>query len=181
MIPGFTLLKDVIDEEVENQIVQALDKETWSSSLVRRTQHYGYEYNYRNKGVQKKAPEFPKAIRHVSDYLKQNNIINANQCIVNEYTIDQGISKHIDSSDFGPVVVSLSLNADTNFIFRKGDIIELIEVPRRSLLILAQEARYNWTHEIPKSKSYMIDGNKVFKDNDYRRISLTFRTVNLRN
>ena len=167
MIPGLQLIENVIDEETENQIIDGLDKEVWSNTLSRRTQHYGYEYNYRNKGVHKKAPDFPKAVQHIAHYLKQSQIIDADQCIVNEYRRNQGISKHIDSPDFGPVVVSLSLNADTKFIFRQySQSIEMI-VPRRSLLVLTNESRYNWTHEIPK----------ITTDQNYRRISLTFRTV----
>ncbi|WP_404406760.1 alpha-ketoglutarate-dependent dioxygenase AlkB [Pelagibacterium halotolerans] len=44
----------------------------------------------------------------------------------------------------------------------------------RGLLVLNDEARFNWTHGIPARKSDVIDGKKVPRG---RRVSLTFRTV----
>lgn len=176
MITGLRIIDDIIDEDTEKKIIEELDKETWSTKLSRRTQHYGYEYNYKNGNATKKAPAFPKCVLHISDFLKKYNIINAEQCIVNEYNINQGISKHIDSNDFGPVIVSLSLGDHTNFIFSKNGESITYEVPRRSLLIMTDESRYQWTHEIPKRKTYTLNGETIHKNDNYRRISMTFRT-----
>jgi alkylated DNA repair dioxygenase AlkB len=178
MIPGLVIYKDVIAEEDENNIIKAIDKKDWSSNISRRTQHYGFVYNYNTKTTNTKAEDFIPEIRIVSNWLESINVMNSNQCIINEYTKNQGIGKHIDStSQFGPVVASLSLGGHTNFIFSRDDQKIEIEVPRRSLLILKDDARYFWTHEIPKRVTYTLEGQKINKSDDYSRISLTFRTM----
>lgn len=48
-IPGLYIIYDVITKETENEIIKWLDTQKWSSSISRRTQHYGYEYNYYSK------------------------------------------------------------------------------------------------------------------------------------
>ena len=47
----------------------------------------------------------------------------------------------------------------------------------RSLIILSDDARYEWQHAIPARKSDVVNGFKIARD---RRLSLTFRTVILK-
>jgi alkylated DNA repair dioxygenase AlkB len=42
---------------------------------------------------------------------------------------------------------------------------------------MSGDARTEWTHEIPKRKTYTVDGKSIKKDDDYRRISMTYRTI----
>jgi alkylated DNA repair protein alkB family protein 8 len=49
-----------------------------------------------------------------------------------------------------------------------------LRLPVRSLLVLADDARYLWSHMIPARQSDMVDGVRRSRA---RRISLTFRTV----
>lgn len=178
-IRGLHLQKDILDKEMEKNIIEELDTKEWSKSISRRTQHYGWVYNYSNRQANKKAPPFPSTIKHISDFLEEQNIIKAEQCIVNEYKRNQNISKHIDAPrTFGPVIVSVSLGEDTNIIFKKFNETLTLFVPRRSILIMKDEARYNWTHEIPKCATVTLEnGEKVQKSGEYRRVSLTFRTM----
>src|SRR5690606_19132330 len=100
----------------------------------------------------------------------------ADQLIVNEYTPGQGISKHIDCKPcFGPVVASLSLGGATTMVLQHGREQKVdLRLPVRSLLVLADDARYEWTHMIPARASDMVDGVRRARA---RRVSLTFRTV----
>jgi len=182
-IPGLFLQENIITIEDETEIVKWLDTRDWSTVLPRRTQHFGYLYDYSQVGLQSGDP-FEGYIFILSDFLKKNKIMNEiDQCIVNEYTKDQKIGKHIDgqrgnrSNIFGPIIVSISLLEDTNFIFTNTKNKEKVEIyiPRRSLLLMSSESRYTWTHEIPKRLSVNINGKNVKKNDNYRRISLTFR------
>jgi alkylated DNA repair protein alkB family protein 8 len=182
-IPGLQLYKDVITSEHEQDIILTLDKQTWSDSLSRRTQQYGYEYNYTSRNVNKQVEPFLPELQNIVNWIDTHitkGSINLDQCIVNEYYRDQCIGKHIDSpTAFGDTIISLSLGESTNFSFTHKEtqkVVEL-ELPVRSLLILTGEARYDWQHAIPKRKTYTIDGRKVNKSDDYRRISLTFRSI----
>jgi len=48
----------------------------------------------------------------------------------------------------------------------------------RSLLVLSDEARYDWMHSIPACKEDLFNGEHLPRD---RRVSLTFRTVIMEN
>jgi alkylated DNA repair dioxygenase AlkB len=87
------------------------------------------------------------------------------QVIVTRYRSGAGIGWHTDAPVFGPVVATLSLGADWRKEFRRraGDRAIRIALPRRSLLILAGEARTHWQHRIAPVKE--------------TRVSLSFRTV----
>lgn len=102
------------------------------------------------------------------------------QCIVNRYLRGEGISAHTDAKSFGPVIVSISLEAPTNMIFThpSKETISLY-LPRRSILILTGEARDTYKHEIPSRVTIDLPDRvtKISKPLDYRRISLTYRTL----
>lgn len=186
-IPGLGIQKDVLTPELEDKILQELDEnDEWSNDLSRRTIHQGYRYPYSGGSLTKIDP-ISGVLKSLADYLTYNRVISESssdeiqpdQVIVNEYLKDQGIGAHIDRTDFGPIVVAFSLGADTNMIFRNSETKEKTElfVPRRSILIMSGDARYKFTHEIPKRKTITTMDGRVTKDDDYRRVSITYRTV----
>lgn len=83
-------------------------------------------------------------------------IFTPNQCIVNEYYIDQGISPHVDANMFGPTIMGLSIGDHANMIFTNGDKKFIAFLPRRSLVVLQDEARTLWKHSIPSTKKIII-------------------------
>ena len=167
---GLYLSKNIIDEPLEYKIIDWLDRQPWNISLSRRTQHYGYEYNYRGGAVKPTTP-MSGPILEIANLLNNCGIMNANQCIVNEYYRGQGISAHTDSLNFGPIICGLSIGDDTTMLFEQGSKSFKCFLPRRSLLMMTNDARYKWKHFIDKS----VSG----KSKNYRRISLTYRTVNV--
>lgn len=178
-IQGLYIQNDIITNEQEQSIIKWLDTREWSTALPRRTQHFGYEYGYKSFKLTP-AAAFDGPILQLSSWLNNTKILEgADQCIVNEYTRDQKIGKHIDRTDiFGPKIVSVSIGDDTNFIFKNTETNDKVEVhvPSRSIIIIMTgDARYKWTHEIPKRLSVRKDGKNIKKNEDYRRISLTFR------
>ena len=169
---GLTLVEDYISKDYEAEIIDWIDLQKWSNSISRRTQHYGYEYNYTSRNLKKTTPLFGI----IADIQKDLcNILKPNQCIINEYKYNQGISAHIDSFLFGPTIASISLNEDTVMTFEYKDKICNFFVPKRSLLVLEDDARYKWLHSISKNIVYTHLDEKIVKPKDYRRISLTFR------
>ena len=111
----------------------------------------------------------------------QDFAIRADQMIINEYKPGQGIAHHIDCEPcFGDVIASFSLNSTCVMSFIHVDnhqTIDLLLEPN-SLLIMRDEARYDWKHGILARKS------DTYKDKTYlrnRRISMTFRKVILTN
>ena len=130
------------------------------------------------------------------------------QLTVNEYPAGVGLAPHVDThSAFGPAIFSLSLAGNAVMEFRRladGEEAEAAEgetsarptvaerhavaLPRRSMLALAAEARYEWQHYIPHRKRDVVQDSESSSEHRSdligsvtsvprapRRVSLTFR------
>lgn len=176
-IPGLVYYPDLLNKEDQDKVISEIDKMPWSNSLSRRVQHYGYEYNYKNRSINTsmKLGKLPEFSIPVEACLMAFKLIDEfpDQLIVNEYLPGQGIAAHIDCEPcFKDVIVSVSLGWAYEMIFTeiktKRQESLLLEVG--SALVLRGEARYNWMHEIKRQKN---DGDIPRQ----RRISLTYRNV----
>ncbi|KAF0977821.1 hypothetical protein FDP41_003143 [Naegleria fowleri] len=209
-IPGLYLAENFIDQETETKLMKEIDEREWRSDLTRRTQHYGYAYNYSSRNVnnsnnQTSAPPIPEVFKELLKDIQavaseQIKSLEFKQVIVNEYKgTSQGISKHVDQCiDFGPVILILSLGDDCVMRFHKLERVieeELVSksvkrkevspsivvdklLPRRSLIILSKDARYQFQHEIPKTKTFKVKNTVVkTRTESYRRVSVTFRSL----
>ena len=171
-VPGLEIYENWITEEKEIQLLKDIDASTWSTTLKRRTQQYGHEYNYKNRSVYRTnllgyLPNFFEQV--IARLLEEGKIeTKPEQCIVNEYEPGQGIAKHTDSVVFAEPIISISLSSSCNIIYKRKEKVVPIYLKRRSLLIMRGKARWKWTHEIPSRKS--DDGVKR-----ERRVSVTFR------
>lgn len=179
--PGAALTSAFISSVEEANFVRFLDGGVWNGELKRRVQHFGYRYDYKARTVTLAAYLGP-----LPDWLHElgSRLVSAgyfddlpDQVISNEYLPGQGISAHVDCEPcFSDTIVSLSLLSQCEMVFREkasGEKLSIILEPR-SVMVLKDAARYEWTHEIPARKSDVIAGNKVERT---RRISLTFRKV----
>ena len=177
---GLFLTPDFITIDEERELISWLAQQEWSTELSRRTQHYGYQYNYTSRSVQPTVPLTGPLLQLQQKFGTAGH--NLTQCIVNEYYRAQGIAPHIDLNIFGPVIIGVSLGADTVMSFERptGSGVESFDcfLPRRSLLMLTGEARSHWKHGISKKVTYRDEyDNKITKAADYHRISCTFRSV----
>ncbi len=116
------------------------------------------------------------------------------QITVNEYLPGQGIAQHIDThTGFQDGLVSLSLGSDIVMDLSRSQSsheqqqqqqqqqpphVELLVLPRRSLLILRGEARFAVAHSIAPRKTDSIGGVIIPR---HRRLSITFRATRLTN
>lgn len=174
---GLGFCTEAITPEMESQVIQWLDSRTWSTELSRRTQHFGYGYGYKNKSLTPGEP-LSGPILTIANLIRNAGFFNPTQCIVNEYMRSQGIAAHIDNTKFGDKVVGISISADGVMIFTRGAEKVPVFLPRRSMILMSGEARYQWKHEISKLVTYVDgNGNSVVKPADYRRISLTYREL----
>jgi len=191
MIPqGLSLQPNVITPEKEHEIISWLDNQTWSTELSRRTQHYGYNYNYKTKDLTLGTP-IKGPLLEISQTIERAGLMKPVQCIVNEYYRDQGISPHIDKLSFGPTIIGISIGSDVSMTFNRNT--EKFEcfLPQRSMMMMTGPARYEWRHSIPKCVTYLTpasdarsgspwaltEGKKIKKSDTYRRISLTYREL----
>ncbi len=187
-IPGLKLVRDFLTEAEEKEILAKIETNDWSNELQRRVQHYGWRYDYKSRQVDPSMHigPLPDWANRVGQRLVDEGYLRIlpDQVIVNEYRGNQGIAPHIDSeSSFADGVAMISLLETWEMVFKKRRSPEkgIHKLEQRSATILTGEARYGWTHAIPKRKSEpgaVKPGNKkpsrIPRD---RRISLTFRKV----
>ena len=94
--------------------------------------------------------------------------------LVNEYQPGRGIASHRDYAPYGRTVVSLSLLSPCVMDFRHVATgrREQLQLLPRSLLVLSDEARFDWEHGITPRKRDVWHGMPVPRR---RRLSVTFR------
>jgi len=171
-ISGLLYIDNFISPTEERELLTFINSQPWNTTLARRTQHYGYEYQYGVKELVPAAP-IPEIFQRLSERLVEQGVLTIlpEQVIVNEYRAGQGISKHVDDKRlFGPEVLSLSLGSDAVMEFENWGEVVPVTLKRRSVARMEGEARYRWTHCIPARK---WDGPRKRG----LRVSITFRTI----
>ena len=178
-VPGLSYGADFLSEEEEDYVVTVIDQSVWSPELQRRVQHYGWRYDYMARQIDSsmRLGPLPEWAARLARRLVSSGVLPdvPDQVIVNEYVGNQGISRHVDSeSSFADGIAMISLLESWEMVFREKKkrgrkVLQRLE--RRSAAIMTGDARYRWTHEIPKRKH---EPGQVKRG---RRISLTFRKV----
>lgn len=167
-------ISEFINSEEEKFLINFINSQEFNTTLKRRTQQYGFEYNYANLySPPLPAKPIPKEFEFLLARIYNLNFLKKdfNQIIVNEYLPGQGIGPHTDHVKFfGDTIISLSLGSGCEMIFKNKTDTKSIYLEPRSLIILQNEMRYNWTHEIPFRKT----DNKIKRDT---RLSITFRNA----
>ena len=170
-VPGLRYLPEYVTRADERALVEAIDALPWNTEWRRRRQPYGAGY-----GRGGAAPPIPDWGRLLADRMFADGVTDVpfDQMLVNEYLPGQGITPHRDYAPFGRTVVSLSLLSPCVMDFRhraSGRRERLLLLPR-SLLVLSDEARYDWEHGIARRKGDVWHGQQVERG---RRLSVTFR------
>jgi alkylated DNA repair dioxygenase AlkB len=184
-IQGLEYIEEFISDEEEVALISEIDNNGWLNDLKRRVQHYGYKYDYKKRNIDPsmKIGNLPGWVEELVSRLKElgNMPYLPDQLIVNEYLPGQGISPHIDCEPcFGNTIASLSLGSHCVMKFSNKSTQKEFDlmIKPKSLLIMQDEARYKWHHGINARKTDVVEGIRYARR---RRISLTFRKVNLLN
>lgn len=174
--PGAQLFASFVTAEREAELIGRIDAAPWRADLKRRTQHYGHRYDYGRRGLAEPLGRLPEWLGLLTEEIADWIGGTPDQVIVNEYLPGRGIASHIDRLDaFHGPVASLSLRSPCVMRFRSaGDEIVDVDLPPRSLLLLAGEARTSWSHGIAARRSDLVGGVRRARQ---RRVSLTFRRV----
>jgi alkylated DNA repair dioxygenase AlkB len=139
------------------------------NGLARRTQHYGYIYNYKSTRLVETRPlDSNKVVAVLADLLSPNyEDGKVEQCIINEYTPGQSISAHTDNFIFGSPIMTITLSSICTMVMSQTGEEEIpITLEAGDIVLLRGEARKNWRHSIKRI------GNR-----NPRRISVTFRNI----
>lgn len=180
-IPGFLIYPDFISETLEQQLIAEIDAQPWMVDYSRRLQYYGFrnelEEPYPLIAIPLRIPptinELARKI-HADKYLKYC----PDQVIINEYQPGEGIRPHKDRNYYENQICGINLASGCVMRFtngKNGEVLD-IEIPRRSLYIMQDDARKKWNHSIPPRKKDLINGTIRHRE---RRVSITYRKVKL--
>lgn len=178
-VPGLFLYPDFIDEGREAQLLQEIDHQTWIVDYKRRLQYYGYRNELDKPYDLIKFPvEMPPLIYQLSKEIVEQHILlhQPDQVIINEYEPGEGIKPHKDRNYYDNQICGVNLGSGCIMRFIRGKNLEVIdvEIPRRSLYVMQDEARLKWKHAIPPRKKDVVDGQIHHRE---RRVSITYRKV----
>lgn len=177
LLPGLTYYSSVLAPSEQAILLKQTEAMPWDTTLKRKTQQYGYTYNYRDPNAPlDPAPPFPVFTVPLLARLRGLGIAEPfGQLIVNHYTPGQGIGAHIDHmKHFGNVIAIFSAGSHAEMVFKKvkGEARPAVKILLEpgSLLVMQDEARKQWKHSIlARTSDYMIPRKE--------RISYTFRCV----
>ncbi|XP_053668332.1 alkylated DNA repair protein alkB homolog 8 [Anopheles marshallii] len=198
ILPNDLILeRNFIDETMEKLLLEAVNSEDSEETNVqlsktlkhRKVKHFGYEFVYGTNNVDKTKP-LDRKIPSVCNELwhRLQNLHPElrwhfpDQLTVNQYEPGQGIPPHVDThSAFDDPILSLSLGSDIVMEFKQPSSGKqvCVDLPSRSLLIMAGESRYDWTHGITPRKMDTIpspNGDLTVRKRRVR-VSLTFRKL----
>ena len=174
LIPGLRYLASYITAAEEASLTHEIDRLAWDTTWDRRRQPYGAAYG----GTRRPAPPIPDWGRRLAERMFREGLAERpfDQMLINEYVPGQGIAMHRDYEPYDRTVASLSLLSDCVMDFRrvqdKHRVSMLLE--RRSLVVLTDDARYEWEHGIARRKSDAWEGRRRLRA---RRLSITFRSL----
>jgi alkylated DNA repair dioxygenase AlkB len=171
---GLVVSRGQVDAARCAQLLAQLDGQPWSTTLSRRTQHYGGVYNYLRRSVDVAAAvplsacaavEWGAAL--VAPVFAGLGSRPPTTCIVNEYTARQAIAAHTDAACFGPVVATLSLGDAATMRFTKvGEPPFDAVLAAGDVVIMHGAARNAWKHE-----------TRPVATPTFRRVSMTYRAL----
>lgn len=178
-LPGLLLYPDFLSEAREQQLLNEIDAQIWIVDYARRLQYYGYRNELDEPYDLIKFPvPMPPLIYQLSQEIVGQKILllQPDQVIINEYVPGEGIKPHKDRAYYENQICGVNLGSSCIMRFVKGKNLEVIdvEVPRRSMYIMQDDARKKWKHGIPPRKKDVVDGNVLHRE---RRVSITYRKV----
>ena len=176
-ICGLQYVPEYLDAAVHDRLLAAVDSQPWLVSVDHRVKIYGYNYNHAKRAVVR-IGDLPAWVTDLAVRLCDDGLLPKvpDQLVANDYSPGSGIFAHIDQAVFGNVIASVSLGSTCVMRFshcESGRTEELMLEPR-SVLVLSDEARWSWQHEIrARTADTWLDDERPRS----RRVSLTFRVV----
>ena len=195
---GLKLIENFITPEDESRIINRLLSFEKSRLAKRSILQFGRKIDFATKryviylffyfvtkhldfSISSFVDDIPEELLPVLSKISELTSEKYDQILINFYDPGDSFPSHVDDPiAYGDTICSLSLLSDYNINFknyigdRTGDRFDL-NLPRRSLLVMSGDARYNWKHGIlSKTFDYCSDGSIRTRKS---RISITCRRV----
>lgn len=176
-IRGLQYIPDYLDVAAHDRLLTDVDSQPWLTSVGHRVQIYGYNYNRQNQSAFR-IGDLPPWVTGLAARLCDDGLLAKvpNQMVANDYQPGTGIFAHTDQDAFGESVASVSLGSGCvmRFSHDASGRTEDVLLEPRSVIVLTDDARWAWRHEIPaRIADTWLDVQRPRS----RRVSLTFRVV----
>jgi alkylated DNA repair dioxygenase AlkB len=175
--PGFSYHPAILDATEEGELARRLETLDFAAVTMRgktarrRAKHFGWVYGYESWRITPgpPIPDFLDPVRRRAARLAGVSPEDLVEVLVNAYPPGAGIGWHRDAPQFG-VVIGVSLLGECRLRFQRGRggarQTRAVTIAPRSAYVLDGEARYEWQHTLPPTKTL--------------RYSVTFRTLQTR-
>ena len=194
-IPGLEYYPDFLSAADQLELLRIIDSNPWKSFIAKRQQFYGDIYfhtSFKHKEAQPEGDDLVGLDMQFMTTLKEKceNFFGSDgwpsQVLVNEYRNNMGIASHFEDFDaFGDIILTISLNNPLYMTLKKpvertnecSDYLDVQKVLLEpgSLLVMKDVARNEYRHGIGASKWVDWKGQRIKRDDSYRRVSLTVR------
>lgn len=187
--PGLTMVRDFLGAAEQEELTALAAGGPWERTPggKRRIKHYGWHVNYATTSVAHLPSQpLPACLERLADRALAHCPAAArlDQVTINEYEPGQGIGEHVDAHEaFEDTIAIVSLGSPAVLVLRErsdaGRLVARVDipVPPGSLVLLADAARYLYTHEVPQRASDVVNGSCVPRS---LRYSVTLRRVRRR-
>jgi alkylated DNA repair protein alkB family protein 4 len=176
-LDGIYLVSDFIDENEENDLINSFDNDIWISSQSGRSKEdFGIKINFKKQTIKTKYfTGMPMYSKTLIERLQSHRILKDFQSVELcnlDYHSQRGshIDPHIDDTwIWGERLITINLLSNTilSLIPKDKDATKIIYIPlpRRWMIVLYGDARYEYKHAI--QRQHIQD----------RRIAVTFREL----
>mmetsp|Transcript_18905 Transcript_18905/g.27985 ORF Transcript_18905/g.27985 Transcript_18905/m.27985 type:complete len:280 (-) Transcript_18905:28-867(-) len=207
-INGLWYYPNFLSAQEQSELLAEIHSHPWQKLIARRQQFYGevyYHTTHKHKDLQpekqdeKKESDCPISLdlQSILPFLKKKSLPFfgdagfPSQVLINEYTERLGIASHFEDVEaFGPIILTISLvnpiymtlkkpTTRNNACEKYHDIQKVLLEPG-SLLVMQDDARYDYRHGISKYRWIRLstfDQEDMCRDDTYHRVSVTIRHV----
>ena len=179
LINGLKIIKNFISDNEEKELLDNMEKQEWNGTLLRKSQHYGYRYNYKTKDIGKDdyIGQLPEWLDKYIFKIFKKGYINQypNQVTINRYLPGEGIASHIDVPRiFAEKLYSISIGSGCSMFFEAEKDYHMYYLPRKTFMLMEGDARYKYKHGIRRNHIDIVDEKEITRGIRY---SITFRNV----
>ncbi|KAL0476624.1 hypothetical protein AKO1_006237 [Acrasis kona] len=184
-IQGLYYIPNFLSDEEHDKSINTIRRNPWRKELARWQQFYETEDNTPFSDFQWMVDKLyeEKMYESIPGGVFQKDKKNQpTQLLVNRYIKNQGIGYHVeDPTMFGDVLLTVSFCNPIHISLKKDKSEETsldILLEPKSLLVLKDDARYNWFHGIKRQNSFRLpDDTIIERGENYLRYSITMRRV----
>lgn len=172
LVSGLQIEHDFITREQEVSLIRIFQHDlTWPDRKGRLALHFGYTFDYRSMGIDRKVPfiQFPPWLQTV---LPKTESRPPDQVCLQYYAPGTGIPPHTDTHSIYDQLYALSLGSPVLMDFRKGEKKYEVDLLPRAMLQMTGDSRLHFTHGIKKRKRDLVAGEERMRGD---RWSITYR------